>query len=338
MNLSLFRSIHVLTAGIILGGFWFWHLQGGISFGRGEGSDRDYLLWTGWVAFALFLVLALYALRKSAHKTRITPEFKMKVPIEQLEKAESRLSQLRVRMLSGELTARGQIQSEAGRILREEGVAHVIRVRVEAGSPGGGRYRLLVRPREPIGRLAAWMHVHIYMGLTAAGMVWFHGGGNIGSPMGLLLNSLSLLVILTGVIGIFLWTFGPAWLTRSERDLSLEKSFSLREHYARKVTELAEELREKVDAKLVKRLLRIGSGPGLLSFAGPALQTLPESGPRRGVQDLLALMGQRSNVEREWRRLHRVWLCLHIWRAVHVPASILLLAAVAVHVVSVTWY
>ena len=102
MNLSLFKSPHALTAGALLGGFWLWHFLGNIAFGGGEGSDPAYLLWTGWVAFALYAALVLYALRKSAHKTGFSPEFKMAVPMESLERAQSQLNQVRVGILSSE--------------------------------------------------------------------------------------------------------------------------------------------------------------------------------------------------------------------------------------------
>jgi hypothetical protein len=339
VNLSLFKSPHALTAGALLGGFWLWHWQENIAFGGGAGSDTAYLLWTGWIATALYAVLALYALRKSAHKTGLSPEFKMAVPMENLERAETQLNQIRVQILSGELTSKADLVRATKQILRREGVAKVIRVRVEKGTTERPP-RLIVEPREPIGRLAKWMHVHIYFGMAAAGMVWFHGGGDFSSPMGLLLNGLSYLVILTGVLGIVLWTLGPAWLTARETDLSLEKAFSLREHYKGKVEQQAARLRGESDDRVADRLM--ARKPGTTRFLSTALATMgdlsPETETYREAQDLLVLVGQRCLVNREWSRLARLRFCLHIWRAVHVPASILLLAGVAVHIASIAWY
>ena len=187
----------------------------------------------------------------------------------------------------------------------------------------------------------------IYYGLAAGCLVWLHGGGNFATPMGALLNGLSALVLGTGIAGILLWTFGPTWLTRNERDLSLEEAFNFREHYRRKVTEAETELRAAVEAKrpdrvagLLDGLRRLGGRPGGGEEARRFLADLPpELQPDLSLfRDDLVLRSQCRNVEAEWSRLGRIRFALGFWRAVHVPASIVLLALVAVHVVSVWWY
>ena len=147
MNLGLFKSTHALVAAALLIALWLWQVQGGFAFGWQQGSNVAYLLWTGWIAFALYVVLALYAARKSAHKTRLTPEFKMAVPIEQLEKAQLKLSDIRERIIAGELKSRAGIKRAAQRALHDGGVAKVARVVLERGRPGGPRYLIRLRSR-----------------------------------------------------------------------------------------------------------------------------------------------------------------------------------------------
>jgi hypothetical protein len=338
-----------VVAALILGAFLFWVVLSDITPGRSGNGSVSFLLWSGWIALTFYVVLVLYAVRKYAHKARLTPEFRMKLPIAQLEKAQSKLSDIKVRVLAGQLRNRARIKREVKRIFKEEGVSRVLRVKVTTGRPGGPAFHVHVLPREPIARVAKWMHAHLYYGLAAAGLVWLHGGGTFDTPMGLLLNGLSYLVILTGCLGIVIWTFGPAYLTRHERDLSLEKAFNLRDHYARKVQE-AEKAFVADDekgvfsglARKLRALERSGAQFGvraksLLDDLRDAMPEQFQEDPSR-VRDLLVLVGQRRNVEREWRTLARIRFYMNIWRAVHVPASILLMVFVVVHILSVWWY
>jgi len=201
--------------------------------------------------------------------------------------------------------------------------------------------------REPILRVSRWIPAHVYYGLAAGCLVWLHGGGNFATPMGALLNGLSAIVLGTGIAGILLWTFGPTWLTRNERDLSLEETFNFREHYRRKVREAETELRAAIEAKrpdragaLLEGLQRLGERPGRGEETRRFLGDLPpELQPDLSLfRDVLVLRSQCRNVEAEWRRLGRIRFALGIWRAVHVPASIVLLTLVGVHVFSVWWY
>ncbi|MEO6596730.1 MAG: hypothetical protein ABIP94_18440, partial [Planctomycetota bacterium] len=159
------------------------------------------------------------------------------------------------------------------------------------------------------GRLASWLHAHVYYGVAAAAIVWFHGGMRSATTMGFLLNALSYFVIASGLLGAFFWTFGPTWLTRAEREISIEKAYALAAHYDRKVAEAT----------------------AALAAATPA------DGERLG-RELSTLQGQRDSVRREQRRLDVYRNLLRFWRLFHVPCSILLLALVAVHVLSIWYY
>jgi hypothetical protein len=357
MNWRLFASRHFFVAALLVAGFIAWSELAEITPGRAKGSEVDFLLWSGWAALGLYVAVVLYAWRKYAHKGRYSPEFRWAVPVETVERAKTRLSVLGVRIRAREVVRRGLILREVRRILRQEGVRKVLRVRLKRGPKGGPRFVLNVDWREPLGRVSRWMHVHIFYGLAAAALVWLHGGGNFTSPMGIALNGLSYLVIATGLGGILLWAFGPSWLSRCERDVSIEKAFALRDHYGRKVREARTEVQKALaeaqpaagggapaadPGQLGRKLAALeATGAGFATKATALLADLPASmSPKsRGlVRDLVVLLGQRRNLDAEWQALARVRWFLNVWRLVHVPASILLLVVVAVHVVSVWWY
>ncbi len=235
MNLDLFRSRHAAIAAAIVALLLVWHWLSPFPFGSRDDANVLYLLTTGWVAVAGYLILALYAVRRAAHRLRLSPEFQWKVALPTLEQAQSQLRELQNRMGRGEVVGRAAATAEAKRILQASGTQRTLRVTVCPDPRQLGRLTLEVGPRQPLGTLASWLHAHIFYGLGAALVVWFHGGARCGSTMGLWLNALSAFVIGSGLLGAVLWSLGPTWLTRAERELSIEKAFALREHLAGKL-------------------------------------------------------------------------------------------------------
>lgn len=309
MNLGILRSWHLLPAAAVVGPLLAWHLADPRPFGNRDDENVAYLLTTGWVAVGLYATLAIYAVRRAAHRLRLSPEFNWKVGLPALERAQSRLRELQNRVTRRELAGRRDVSRAARSILVEEGVQRVLRVAVTPDRSALGMLRVQVMPREPLGRLAAWLQSHVWLGVAAAVVVWFHGGGRIGTPMGMMLNVLSLVVIASGIAGALLWSAGPAWLTSAERELTIEKALALTEHYARKVA--------ACEAKLA------AAAPG---------------DAERLRSELDILRGQQQLVQAEAARLGWYRNLLRGWRLFHVPVSVLLLAVVTVHVVSIHSY
>ena len=255
--------------------------------------------------------------------------------------------------------------------------------------------------------------------------------------MGLLLNVLSYFVIGSGLIGALLWTFGPTWLTRAERELSVEKAFALRDHYEQKLDEARRKPQRDVEAAVtavadaqraadeanadaartarspaeleaarkkafekaaeLQRLQRwiaesraavtttpsaqataddlqekleaaqSGAEKALADSQRTERTTAEQTAAKKAAQkkvddvgkakkkaddlqaglgaaqerlqaDVAVLSGQLATVRREAARLGRLRTLLRGWRVLHVPCSVLLLALVAVHVLSILYY
>jgi len=326
INTALFRSWHALVGAVVILAFTVWR------FTAGEATPRFHLA-TGWCALALFLVVLAYVLRKYVHKLGISPEFRMRVPIERLERAESQLAAIRVRMANRRLTDPGQILREAKRALRQEGVHRVVKVRVEEED---GELVLRALPTGPLGRMSHWMHAHLYYGITAAIFVLIHGRLSVDSAMAIWLNGLSLLVIATGLAGIGIWAYMPGILTRAERDLSIEKAHALSLSLDRKV----EAAREELDGELAALFDDLEqANDDFETRAAAAMRAVPADHPQhQQALDLLALLGQRQNVRQELRLLTRIKRRMNLWRTLHVPGAVLLISVVGIHVISVLWY
>lgn len=350
MNLTLFKSLHAVVAVLLVGFFLAWLFFGHRTAGCREQANAAFLLVTGWTSVAAYVVILLYAIRKHAQRQGFSPEFRMEVPIENVEKAQARLNEVRAQIAAGQLPQKSQVRKAVRRVLREAGVARVLRARIVEVVGGEATIRIEIAWREPLGRLAKWMHAHLYYGGAAAVLVWLHGGGHFGSVMGILLNGLSFVVTLTGLLGIGLWTVGPSWLSRREKDISIEKCFALRKHFGRKVEEVSRELEKALvatgdnaasGASILGRIERAArAGAPLAPLARSLLGALPAElvEHRSSVQDFLVLLGQFREVESEWRSLARIHFYLSAWRVVHVPATVLLITAVVIHVLSVAWY
>ncbi|MFN7591117.1 MAG: hypothetical protein ACK5UQ_21780 [Planctomycetota bacterium] len=248
MNLGIYRSWHAATAAVVVLLLLAWHFAAPEPFGSRSDRNVLYLLTTGWVAFAAYVVLAAYAARRAAHRLRLSPEFAWKVPLPALEQAQSALRELDNRAARRELTDKAMLRREAASIVRRFGVHKVLRVDVVPATTGLGVLTLRTGPSEPLGRLASWLSAHVFYGFAAAIVVWLHGGGRCGSTMGLWLNVLSYFVIGSGLFGALMWTFGPTWLTRAERELSIEKAFALREHYREKLAQARSKPQREAEA------------------------------------------------------------------------------------------
>jgi hypothetical protein len=229
------------------------------------------------------------------------------------------------------------IEREARSILADEGCSKVNRAVVEAGRPGDAPWTIRIVPTEPLGRVAKWMHVHLFYGLAFAALLGMHSGNPFGSGMGMLLAGLGYLVFATGLVGIVLWALGPRWLTRRERDLSIEEAFSLSESLERKRKAALKELDEQSRSDFQEVILSRGRNAMLAEQnLGRLIRRLPDSSSE--YRDLMALVIQEQVVKTELGALRRVRMSFMAWKLVHIPAAVILIGLVVVHVVSVWKY
>lgn len=333
MNRSLFLSVHALVALALVIGTASWGVLAKAATDPASRSAREFVFWSGWVALALFLAAYAYVLRKRAHKLGYSPEFGLQVRKEAMEAAQQRLGALRDKVAARQLQDKGQVLDAARAILRETGCSKVLVARVVAGD--GGLLRLETSRAEPLSRMARWLHAHLYYGVAACALAFLHGGARFDTPMSIAINSLVLLVLASGVVGILLWAWGPGWLTREERDLSIEEAFVLERHYARRVE--AERARIAAVEPALASAWASGSGGADMAERLAGACGGGTEGDKR-ARELMALAGQGRKVRAELARLERVRFLINAWRPVHIPASIALLAAILVHVLAIWLY
>lgn len=362
MNLGFLRSWHAVVAIFVVAAFFAWHTVAPMPFGDRADDNLWFLLTTGWFAVAAYITLALYAARRAAHRLRISPEFRWEAKLRQLEQAQTLLTELQNRITRREIVGQAAVKKAAREILVTTGVQRVLRIDTHKDNRAIGLLRLDVQPRNALGRMSSWLSAHIWYGIAAALLVWFHGGGRSDTTMGLSLNVLSYFVIGSGLLGAFFWAFGPTWLTRAERELSIEKAFALREHFSRKVA-AAEQLLSSAPDRKQATLAQISEMEERVAAAQAAAGDSKDKKLKKAIKDaekelkkaqgdvktidkevltlptdISTLKGQRDRVRKEAARLGRYRTLLRGWRILHVPCSVVLLALVAVHVISIYYY
>lgn len=60
MNLGIYRSWHAIVAALLVGLLFAWHALAPLPYGSRDDANVLFLLTTGWIAFACYVVLALY--------------------------------------------------------------------------------------------------------------------------------------------------------------------------------------------------------------------------------------------------------------------------------------
>jgi hypothetical protein len=300
-------------------------------------AGRSFQLWSGWALALSFAVALAYVLRKYAHKRGYSPEFALRQPFEALDRAERRIRELRQRIVDRSLPDRAAVQAAADRILREEGVQRVNRAQVTAGAAGADPFLVRTVPAEPLGRMARWMHVHLYVGALFGLLLALHSRLSLDSFGAWGLGLLGALVWVSGAVGLVLWLQGPSRITARERDLSIEEAYALSESLTRKRREAVAALDPVARAQFERLAL---AGAQARDLPARTLSTLADSHPeeREAHADLLVLLLQEQRVVAEVRALSRVRASIMGWKLLHVPAALLLAGLALLHVLSVWKY
>lgn len=335
MNASLFRSLWAISFAALSAAFvaWMWMAEAP----AGSRAHVALQLWSGWATLLVMAGVVLYSLRKFIHKLGWSFEFRWKTPVDALERSLTRMNEVRRKILLQHLGTRAEVQREADEALKAEGAQRVCRAVVSPGRPGGPAFEIEIRPTEPLGRVARWLHFHAYGGLASGVILYVHGGGSFASPMGAILNGLTLLIIGTGVFGIVLFAIGPRMMTRAERDMNFEEAMVLERS-------LREKIKEAYGALAPDQVRKFKSAERTHSTAiqiqQTALMRIVEADPasEKDLEDVMVLIGQRRRILADLRGVLRIRFWINSWRLLHVPATILLLGFILVHVVSVWWY
>jgi hypothetical protein len=209
------------------------------------------------------------------------------------------------------------------------------------------------RYRSRMGTVQGWLSAHVYLGTALVVIATLHTGFELGWNVHTLAYVLMLLVVVSGFYGVYLYLRVPRAMTENLGQDTLQSTLARIEDVDRemraKAMSLPDALLALVDAsingtRLGGSLMRLLSGRD--SDCPTASVINRWSATARGVsagsanleREVFGLLLEKQQLLERARRDLRHKALLEIWLYLHVPLAVMLLAALAAHVVSVFIY
>lgn len=200
--------------------------------------------------------------------------------------------------------------------------------------------------------LKAWTSAHVYLGLSLVVIGTLHTGFQLGWNVHTLAYALMMLVIISGIYGISVYSSLPTSLSNNSKEMTRSQMVEALAAIDRQLQAAAQPLgREESDlviaaleqgtfnwgigARLSGHYRRCATTRALLHFANDWSRPVGSHEPGDKVR---ALLGRRKNQLDQIRRHLRIRALLEVWLYLHIPATIALLAALTAHIVSVFYY
>ncbi len=231
------------------------------------------------------------------------------------------------------------------------------------------------RYRSRMGTVQGWLSAHVYLGLGLITVVTLHTGFQFGWNVHTLAYVLMIVVIASGLAGVYCYLHFPKVLTDESGDSTVDGLIRQIEDIDRQALALAAEIDQETHAKVIRsiRRNRLGGNAWQLLFARSRNKPMEELTPyydkskspkkfspeitsstmmfmasniaggktdkgdsMRKLSDLL--IGQKTQLQRKLGRELQLKAFMDIWLYLHVPLSFALLASLIAHVVSVFFY
>lgn len=202
--------------------------------------------------------------------------------------------------------------------------------------------------------LKAWTSAHIYLGLSLIVIVTLHTGFQFGWNIHTAAYTLMMLVILSGVFGIYFYATIPEKLSDNRDEMTEVQMLDALRSLDRQLHEAAQPLSSE-HAALVQTSLEqdpFGGGfmrrisgkyPDCATRAAQAeLRRQRAYAPRMGEGNPLdkvdALLEKKEATLARVRRHLKLKAQLQVWLYIHVPVTFALIASLSAHITSVFFY
>jgi len=201
--------------------------------------------------------------------------------------------------------------------------------------------------------LEDWLSAHVYLGLALIIIGTLHTGFQFGWNVHTLAYALMIIVIVSGVFGLFFYLRVPELMTNNRRGMTLVQMMHEISDLDAECREAALALGDEINQIVLKAAQNTRIGGGVLrqlSAEDPDCATRIASrdvrhladnatpGQAEGFRLLLGLLARKEELLARARRDVRYKALLDIWLYVHVPLSFALLGALIAHIISVFFY
>ena len=144
----------------------------------------------------------------------------------------------------------------------------------------------------------------------------------------------------TGLVGALFYRILPPALVAADPGIPYEEANVARETYDECIAGVLGTLEPDLRAELRPLLRSAASAERVEARSRELLAGVAAGRPEQAalVRNLVVMAGSRDRLRQTTARARRIDFWLRVWRYVHVPASVALFFAIAVHVVQVVWY
>ena len=201
--------------------------------------------------------------------------------------------------------------------------------------------------------LKGWTSAHVYLGLSLVVIGTLHAGFQFGWNVHTLAYGLMMLVILSGIFGVFVYATLPAALSSNREEMTQTQMLDAIRAIDRQLHDAAQPL-SHAQAELVQAALDEDPfGGGIMRRlsgnyphcatrrAQSGIRLLTGDGPDTGndpLERVDALLERKEAMLARLRRHLQLRALLEVWLYVHVPATFALIAALSAHIISVFFY
>ncbi len=220
-----------------------------------------------------------------------------------------------------------------------------------------------------MGTVQGWLSAHVYLGIALIVIVLLHTGFQFGTNVHTLAFALMVLVVASGLYGVFIYVRYPERLSENRDGANrseLHDQLGDIDRRSKRIAEtLPQEFQELVTSGISRTLLggsvwarlrgkdqsqvvlQRGGGSEVVANAGQeaALDWLAEQQSRSSDPEVAAAIGELSALIRNKRSLlkkltedMRLQATIEVWLYAHVPLTAGLLIALIVHIVTVFMY
>jgi len=246
------------------------------------------------------------------------------------------------------------LRQDVKQVLKETRMWRYLRVRISGSSRQG--VRLTVGRREWVGRLEVWYYWHLMLGCLSILLILTHAGFRFDNVVAMLAFVCLVGVVLTGILGYFIYRFVPPALTQIEERVQKTPE-ELREELRAVNQELEEVSRGKSPRfrEIYEReaaIPGISLSPSLRWLWGPAsiqrdtvrpdrmrlvINEIPAA-EQEDFRKMVRLVFQEEKLEVSLYPQLRYDYLLKIWLALHIPLTAGLMVFSLIHIVSIWYY
>ncbi len=201
--------------------------------------------------------------------------------------------------------------------------------------------------------LQAWLSAHVYFGLALIVLATLHTGFQFGLNVHTLAYVLMIVVIASGMFGVYCYLRFPVAMTENRRGKTLDQMLLDIADLDRQCRETAMRLGDEINTVVFEagRTSRVGGGlirqlsgrdPGCPTTAAlgrvETLAAKAAAPDAEHIRPLVGLLSRQCELLKRARGDVRFQALMRVWLYFHVPFSFALLAALLAHVFAVFFY